>query len=87
MEEEEPATGDVCVCTSRIMPWRAKDPFASTAKKWGNGHGHGCRVMVAWVEALAAQDDVSYSIVRPTAFFKSVSGQLEVGQGDALSVA
>ena len=43
--------------------------------------------MVAWVEALAAQDDVSYSIVRPTAFFKSVSGQLEVGQGAALSVA
>lgn len=29
-------------------------------------------------EKLQAQDDCSYSIVRPTAFFKSVSGQLEV---------
>jgi len=29
-------------------------------------------------EKLRAQDDVSYSIVRATAFFKSVSGQLEV---------
>jgi len=29
-------------------------------------------------EALRAQDDMTYSIVRPTAFFKSVSGQLEV---------
>ena len=30
-------------------------------------------------EKLRAQEDVSYSIVRPTAFFKSVSGQVEVG--------
>lgn len=29
-------------------------------------------------EKLRAQSDVSYSIVRPTAFFKSVSGQVEV---------
>mmetsp|Transcript_5446 Transcript_5446/g.8948 ORF Transcript_5446/g.8948 Transcript_5446/m.8948 type:complete len:370 (-) Transcript_5446:105-1214(-) len=29
-------------------------------------------------EALQNQSDMSYSIVRPTAFFKSVSGQLEV---------
>ena len=29
-------------------------------------------------EALTAQSDMSYSIVRPTAFFKSVSGQFEV---------
>lgn len=33
--------------------------------------------------ALQAQSDVSYSIVRPTAFFKSVSGQLEVVQQGA----
>ena len=31
--------------------------------------------------ALRAQSDVSYSIVRPTAFFKSVSGQVEVVNG------
>ena len=30
--------------------------------------------------ALQAQNDMSYTIVRPTAFFKSVSGQLEVVQ-------
>lgn len=30
--------------------------------------------------ALTAQSDLTYSIVRPTAFFKSVSGQLEVCQ-------
>ena len=30
--------------------------------------------------ALQAQDKMTYSIVRPTAFFKSVSGQLEVVQ-------
>lgn len=29
-------------------------------------------------DALAAQSDVSYSIVRPTAFLKSVSGQVEI---------
>lgn len=29
-------------------------------------------------EALAAQGDISYSIVRPTAFLKSVSGQVEI---------
>jgi divinyl chlorophyllide a 8-vinyl-reductase len=34
-------------------------------------------------EALRAQPDVSYSIIRPTAFFKSVSGQLEVVNGGA----
>jgi divinyl chlorophyllide a 8-vinyl-reductase len=34
-------------------------------------------------EALTAQNDMSYSIVRPTAFFKSVSGQLEVIQQGA----
>jgi len=34
-------------------------------------------------EALRAQSDVSYTIVRPTAFFKSVSGQLEVVNGGA----
>jgi len=34
-------------------------------------------------EALRAQDDLSYTIVRPTAFFKSVSGQLEVVNGGA----
>jgi len=34
-------------------------------------------------EKLRAQDDVSYSIVRATAFFKSVSGQLEVVDGGA----
>lgn len=33
--------------------------------------------------ALEAQDQLSYSIVRPTAFFKSVSGQLEVIQSGA----
>jgi len=32
---------------------------------------------------LQAQSDLSYSIVRPTAFFKSVSGQLEVIQSGA----
>mmetsp|Transcript_18139 Transcript_18139/g.45105 ORF Transcript_18139/g.45105 Transcript_18139/m.45105 type:complete len:370 (+) Transcript_18139:95-1204(+) len=32
---------------------------------------------------LAAQDKMTYTIVRPTAFFKSVSGQLEVVQGGA----
>lgn len=31
--------------------------------------------------ALTSQNDMTYSIVRPTAFFKSVSGQLEVIQG------
>jgi len=34
-------------------------------------------------EELTSQSDVSYSIVRPTAFFKSVSGQLEVVQQGA----
>ena len=34
-------------------------------------------------EELTSQTDVSYSIVRPTAFFKSVSGQLEVVQQGA----
>ena len=34
-------------------------------------------------EKLRAQEDVSYSIVRATAFFKSVSGQLEVVNGGA----
>jgi len=34
-------------------------------------------------EKLRAQDDLSYTIVRPTAFFKSVSGQLEVVNGGA----
>lgn len=34
-------------------------------------------------EALTSQNDMSYSIVRPTAFFKSVSGQLEVIQQGA----
>lgn len=33
--------------------------------------------------ALEAQNDMTYSIVRPTAFFKSVSGQLEVIQQGA----
>lgn len=33
--------------------------------------------------ALEAQKDMTYSIVRPTAFFKSVSGQLEVIQSGA----
>lgn len=33
--------------------------------------------------ALTAQNDMTYSIVRPTAFFKSVSGQLEVIQQGA----
>ena len=33
--------------------------------------------------ALEAQTDMTYSIVRPTAFFKSVSGQLEVIQSGA----
>lgn len=33
--------------------------------------------------ALEAQTDLTYSIVRPTAFFKSVSGQLEVIQSGA----
>ena len=33
--------------------------------------------------ALEAQTDLTYSIVRPTAFFKSVSGQLEVVQQGA----
>lgn len=33
--------------------------------------------------ALEAQDKMTYSIVRPTAFFKSVSGQLEVVQSGA----
>ncbi len=32
---------------------------------------------------LQAQDKMSYSVVRPTAFFKSVSGQLEVVQQGA----
>jgi len=32
-------------------------------------------------EALRAQSDLSYSIIRPTAFFKSVSGQVEVVDG------
>lgn len=32
-------------------------------------------------EALAAQSDMSYSVIRPTAFFKSVSGQVEVVNG------
>ena len=34
-------------------------------------------------EKLREQDDMSYTIVRPTAFFKSVSGQLEVVNGGA----
>ena len=34
-------------------------------------------------EKLQAQNDCSYSIVRPTAFFKSVSGQLEVVESGA----
>jgi len=34
-------------------------------------------------EALTSQNDMTYSIVRPTAFFKSVSGQLEVIQSGA----
>jgi len=34
-------------------------------------------------EKLRGQEDVSYSIVRATAFFKSVSGQLEVVDGGA----
>jgi divinyl chlorophyllide a 8-vinyl-reductase len=33
--------------------------------------------------ALQGQDKMTYSIVRPTAFFKSVSGQLEVVQSGA----
>ena len=33
--------------------------------------------------AASPQDDMSYSIVRPTAFFKSVSGQVEVVNGGA----
>jgi len=33
--------------------------------------------------ALREQDDVTYSIIRPTAFFKSVSGQVEVVEGGA----
>lgn len=33
--------------------------------------------------ALTSQNDMTYSIVRPTAFFKSVSGQLEVVQQGA----
>ena len=33
--------------------------------------------------AITAQDKMTYSIVRPTAFFKSVSGQLEVVQAGA----
>lgn len=33
--------------------------------------------------ALQAQSDMTYTIVRPTAFFKSVSGQLEVVQSGA----
>jgi divinyl chlorophyllide a 8-vinyl-reductase len=33
--------------------------------------------------ALVGQKDMTYSIVRPTAFFKSVSGQLEVVQSGA----
>lgn len=33
--------------------------------------------------ALVGQTDMTYSIVRPTAFFKSVSGQLEVVQSGA----
>ena len=32
-------------------------------------------------EALRAQSDMTYTIVRPTAFFKSVSGQVEVVNG------
>jgi len=32
----------------------------------------------AFEEKLRAQEDVTYSIIRPTAFFKSVSGQLEI---------
>ncbi|KAJ1452069.1 hypothetical protein M885DRAFT_528110 [Pelagophyceae sp. CCMP2097] len=31
--------------------------------------------------ALAAQTDVTYSVVRPTAFFKSLSGQVEILKG------
>lgn len=31
--------------------------------------------------ALAAQNDVTYSVVRPTAFFKSLSGQVEIVRG------
>lgn len=34
-------------------------------------------------DALTSQSDMTYSIVRPTAFFKSVSGQLEVVQSGA----
>ena len=34
-------------------------------------------------DALTSQTDMTYSIVRPTAFFKSVSGQLEVIQSGA----
>jgi len=34
-------------------------------------------------DALQNQDDMTWSIVRPTAFFKSVSGQLEVVQSGA----
>jgi len=34
-------------------------------------------------DALQNQNDMTYSIVRPTAFFKSVSGQLEVVQSGA----
>lgn len=34
-------------------------------------------------DALTSQSDLTYTIVRPTAFFKSVSGQLEVCQSGA----
>ena len=34
-------------------------------------------------DALTSQKDMTYTIVRPTAFFKSVSGQLEVCQSGA----
>jgi divinyl chlorophyllide a 8-vinyl-reductase len=41
------------------------------------------RAKLKFEAALTSQSDLTYTIVRPTAFFKSVSGQLEVVQSGA----
>lgn len=54
---------------SRIFMVKSKLIFAVTSTSLLH--------LLQFEAALAAQSDVTYSIVRPTAYFKSVSGQLE----------
>ena len=41
------------------------------------------RAKLAFEEKLAAAGDISYSVVRPTAFFKSLAGQVRRAGGEA----